>query len=416
LNASTAPLGRLRQRRAQQVFEKLRTPDERAVVEMHRERIEQSTKAPAASSTGQPEQATPTRVVPDLTDAPIFVVGFPRSGTTLTQSLIGAHPRIAAPPEMHFFARVVVHRNYWGDLADDANVRRVVEAALDTPRLANCGFDVDRIVERALQGERRLGAVLDAIMRDFAVREGKARWCEKTPLQSAQLIWSQVPNAQVVHVVRDPRESLASGFALSGGLDPTIAARQWRKFTIGNIRAGVERGAQQYLRIRYEDLTRDPQAVLGEVFAFLREDFDPTVLTDVDRRRSVLTAVVVPWQAKVLEPIRPASEGNWHKAMNPTQRARVTAIIGDALPGLGYGEPRRAAMTVGKLLNTAMVPRHLILRYRFVSAIRRLRSPEDRYQRAMRNWHAVHEQTTVDGAVETARRAELLDAMGVWAG
>lgn len=51
-----------------------------------------------------------------MSDAPIFVVGFPRSGTTLAQSLIGAHPRIAAPLEMHYFSRVVMHRSCWGDL------------------------------------------------------------------------------------------------------------------------------------------------------------------------------------------------------------------------------------------------------------------------------------------------------------
>ena len=41
---------------------------------------------------------------------------------------------------------------------------------------------------------------------------------------------------------------------IAGGGDITIAARQWRQFTTRNIRAGAERGARQYLRIRYEDL------------------------------------------------------------------------------------------------------------------------------------------------------------------
>src|SRR3954467_5975754 len=269
--------------------------------------------------------------------APVFVVGFPRSGTTLTQSLIGAHPRIAAPPEMHFFSRVVLHRRYWGDLTDDTEVRRVVAAALDTPRLEKCGFVVDRIVERVEQ--RTLGGILDAIMTDFAVREGKQRWCEKTPLQSARHIWAELPNAQVVHVIRDPRESLASGYELTGGFDPPLSARSWRKFTLGNMHDGIGRGARQYLRIRYEDLAREPHAVLTQGFAFLGEDFAPEILTDPERRRSVLTATVVPWQAKVLEPIR-APESNWRKKMNPRQRARVTAIVGDMLPGLGYGEAR----------------------------------------------------------------------------
>jgi hypothetical protein len=317
---------------------------------------------------------------------------------------------------MHYFSRVVMHRRYWGDLADDTNLRRVVAAALDTPRIANCGFDVDRIVERLRGGDRSFGSVLDAIMQDFAVREGKARWCEKTPLQSARLIWGELPGAQVVHVIRDPRESLASGLELTGGHDPTFTARSWRKFTIGNIRAGAERGARQYLRIRYEDLTRDPHAALSQVFAFLGEEFDPGILTDRGRRRSVLTATVVPWQAKVLEPIRPAEEGNWRKRMSWQVRARVSAVVGDMLPGLGYIPARPAAIRVGTVLNAMRVPRDAIVRYQYGSGMRRLRTSEDRYTRAMRNWQTVHEQTTVEGAVETGRRMEPLDGMGVWAG
>jgi hypothetical protein len=349
------------------------------------------------------------------TDAPIFVVGFPRSGTTLIQSLIGAHPRIAAPPEMHYFTRVVWHRNYWGDLTDDRDLRRVVAAAVDTPRLANCGFDLDRIVARARSGPRTLGGVLDAVMTDFADREGKQRWCEKTPLQSARLIWRELPDAQVVHVIRDPRESLASGFELSGGFDPAFTARGWRRFTIGNLEAGADKGPAQYLRIRYEDLAQDPQAVLRQVFAFLGEEFDGGVLTDPGRRRSVLTATVVPWQARVLEPIR-MPESNWRKRLSRAQRARILAIVGDVLPGLGYGEARPLTIRAGTVLNAVLAPRDMVFRYRYGRAMKRLRSPEDRYQRAMRNWHNVHEVTSVEGAVDAGRRMEPIDGMGVWAG
>jgi len=56
-----------------------------------------------------------------MSERPIFVVGFQRSGTTLLQSLLGAHPRIAAPPEVHFFFRIHQLRDYWGDLAETAN-------------------------------------------------------------------------------------------------------------------------------------------------------------------------------------------------------------------------------------------------------------------------------------------------------
>jgi hypothetical protein len=360
------------------------------------------------------EAAVPT-AEPTAADAPIFVVGFPRSGTTLLQSLIGAHPRIAAPPEMHYFVRLARHARFWGDLDDDAVARRVIEAAVSSPKFANCGFEIDRIFQRLPAAGRTHGVVFDAIMRDFANRAGKQRWCEKTPLQSASFIWGALPTAQVVHIVRDPRDSLASGLEIIGGGDIAIGARQWRQFTTRNIRAGAERGAGQYLRVRYEDLTRDPAAVLTLVFAFLGEDFDPGVLTDASRRQSVLTATVIPWQARVLEPIAPPNEGAWREKLNWHQRAQSAAILGDLLPGLGYLPPRASTMRIGAALNLAALPRDLIRRRRFLAALNRLRTPEQLYEVASRNWNVVHERTEVNDT-ERKQKFDPEAGIGVWLG
>src|SRR3954453_12508316 len=106
---------------------------------------------------------------------PIFVVGFQRSGTTLLQSLLGAHPRVAAPPEMHFILRVAYFGDLFGDLHDDGNLRRALHEALNPPldMLAECGFDEDALFERARAGERGYAGLFTAIMDDYAERNGK---------------------------------------------------------------------------------------------------------------------------------------------------------------------------------------------------------------------------------------------------
>lgn len=58
----------------------------------------------------------------------------------------------------------------------------------------------------------------------------------------------------------------------------------------------------------------------------------------------------------------------------------------------------------------------MLVRRRYGAGMRNLGTPEARYERAMRNWTAVHEVTTVEGAVQTGKRMKPLDAMGVWAG
>src|SRR3954470_3495816 len=240
---------------------------------------------------------------------PIFVVGFPRSGTTLLQGLLGAHPRIAAPPEIHFGRRIAQFPDYWGDLNDDEVLRRVIAVTLDLPGLSQSGFDVARVFARARQGPRTFAGVLDAVMCDFAERNGKQRWSEKTPHQDAFGIWTHFPDAQVVHIVRDPRPTVCSNLTKLGAWPDLLSTvRAWRSFTLRNVLAGAQRGASHYLRIRYEDLAAEPAAVLRVVFAFLGEDFDPASIEDPTKRQASIPPMAKRWQARVLEPIRASPE------------------------------------------------------------------------------------------------------------
>src|SRR5437879_13590586 len=85
--------------------------------------------------------------------------------------------------------------------------------------------------------------LLDVVMTDFAERHGKARWCEKTPTQPAEWVYWLFPDAQVVHIVRDPRNVVASSLETpwvrrSAG----AVSREWRNFTLANIREGLRVG------------------------------------------------------------------------------------------------------------------------------------------------------------------------------
>src|SRR4051812_42681389 len=151
-------------------------------------------------------------------DAPIFVIGYQRSGTTLLQAMLGSHPRIASLPETYFFYRVADHADYFGDLADDENLGRALHEALNpqVDLLADCDFVEQRIIERARGGPRTYAGLMDAIMSDFAERTGKARWSEKSAGQSIDVAWDLFSDAQVVYIVRDPRDVVASSLRAPG--------------------------------------------------------------------------------------------------------------------------------------------------------------------------------------------------------
>ena len=289
---------------------------------------------------------------------PIFVVGFGRSGTTLLQSLLGAHPRIAAPPETHFFRRIADHAAYWGDLHDDAALRRVIESALAQPLLRNSGFDVDQVFARARAGPRTLAGVLDAILRDFMERDGKVRWSEKTPGQNVAAIWEHFPDAQVVHIVRDPRESVPSSIAKLGAYQDVIGASYgWRAFTRTALRDGPKRAPTHYLRVRYEDLVDDPLAVMTEVFEFLGEDFDPAVVTDAERRTVAgASADASDLADRVRRPIAAGVTESSRGVLSWRARHLIDGVVAGQMRPLGYPPPPLRDRLIGHVLNVYALP------------------------------------------------------------
>ena len=274
--------------------------------------------------------------------APIFVVGYQRSGTTLLQALIGAHSRIAAPPEAYFFFRVADHAEYFGDLADDENLARALHEALHPPVdiFADAAFDEEVLLDRAKRSPRTYRALFDTILSDFAERHGKPRWSEKSPGQPIGAFLPHFPDAQVIHIVRDPRDVVASSLGLpQEAPDARATARDWRVFTLRTIRRGLEIGPAQYLQVRYEDLARDPAAVLRIVCAFVGEAFEPAMVNDPSLRQGTVADAASPWQERALAAVAPADEGRWRDRLGSRDQRRVHAVVGPMLAPLGYAQP-----------------------------------------------------------------------------
>ena len=293
--------------------------------------------------------------------------------------------------------RIVRMARAYGDLSVDANLRNALHDALHPPVdvLAGCGFDDDIVFERARRGERSMRGLLKAIMDDFAARNAKARWSEKSPLQSAADVHSLFPEAQVIHIVRDPRDAIASALKMPWTSESAFAlAEQWRRFTISNTRHSIKAGPDSALQIRYEDLTRDPEAVLRVLFAFIEEEFDPSILSTSERSGAAIMKQVSQWQDRAREDIAPAAEGGWRSTLPRGDRAIVQSVVHRELPVLGYQPASRRAVVVGRAL--AMPPR-VAKRVERWRNRRRVQDPEH-FEQAMRDYLAQQARAVTPGA------------------
>jgi hypothetical protein len=196
-----------------------------------------------------------------MSDRPIFIVGSPRSGTTLMRSIVDAHPNICCPP---WETGLLVHL--------DRVVNGDVKALLEKDK----SFPVGRA--DLIAWARRSTEDLIAL---FAAKTGKPRWAEKTPAHvfHIDLIHEVFPRAQFVHMIRNGRDVVRS---LQNMAFAPRAIRWSSRRWVDSVKAGRALGqklpADQYCEVRYEDLIREPRPLVERLCGFLGEPFAPQML------------------------------------------------------------------------------------------------------------------------------------------
>jgi hypothetical protein len=215
-------------------------------------------------------------------DRPIFLVGCPRSGTTLLSSMLHAHPRLAFPPETRFLLPAYESRDAFGDLSVRANRVRLGQRITGRgSRFRDLGLDRTAVVNAIADGPPTLGSAFGVVWQEFARSRGKVRWGEKRPAywRYMDVVSQLFPDAQFVHLVRDPRACVASLLRVhwtEGGVED--AAAVWVLAEREIHRFADRAGPETYHALRYEALLADPARALGGLCAFLGEEFDSSML------------------------------------------------------------------------------------------------------------------------------------------
>ena len=211
---------------------------------------------------------------------PFFIVGCGRSGTTLLQTLLDAHPRISIPPESHIFIRFWPFLDMYGDLTERKNLRRFVNDLVGDARIRQWGLRISPEAFCESLHDRSVRGVVSQLFTLFAQSEGKVRWGDKTPahMSSLRQIKAVFPEAKIVCLIRDGRDVAASLLRAQFAANRIDgAARTWRKYIFEFEEAKRWLPPQDVCELRYEALVRDPQAAMDRLCAFLGEQ--PTTVS-----------------------------------------------------------------------------------------------------------------------------------------
>jgi hypothetical protein len=143
------------------------------------------------------------------------------------------------------------------------------------------GLDAREFRERLRQIQPfNMGDGVRAFYRLYAEKLNKPRYGDKTPLYCRHMkaVAAILPDAHFVHIIRDGRDVALSlrGVSFAPGQDIPTLAGYWRKL-IQDART-ARRHCRAYMEVRYEELVRDPPAVLHSICGFLQLDFDAAML------------------------------------------------------------------------------------------------------------------------------------------
>jgi hypothetical protein len=271
-----------------------------------------------AGDTNDPGTAVPAAPGP-ASSPPVFVIGSPRSGTTLLRLILDSHPRISCGEETHFLRDLesVVGRNW--------------------QLVATYGLPRSWWIEH-------IRGLYEAFQAEVLSRNAKARWAEKDPTYTLHLpfIEELFPDALYVHLLRDGHDVVASFRDRWGYRSAARAARtEWARYVTAARELGRRLPGERFLELRYEALVSDPQTQGQRLFEFLGEPWEPSVL-EFDPAEHSATDRYQWFSAQQREAggeestIYRSRVGTGGASLDPVLRTLLRRRHGDLLRELGY--------------------------------------------------------------------------------
>lgn len=257
----------------------------------------------------------------------LFLVGCPRSGTTLLQSLLGSHPEIASFPESHFFNHLFAHsepkRRRLGLVS-----RRAKPSLLKFLKESGCDdYRLPAFIFWPSQLTREFSKVLDQL----AAQQEKTIWIEKTPthLYHLDYIAQYIKQSKFIHIIRKGEDTVASLYDVRKKYP-----KQWANEP-ASVELSVDRWINDvsislqyadmpnHLLVSYEDLVADTQLMLAQICQFVGVAFVPEMLVRYSAIAQKVSLAREPWKAGVVSPIHNANSTKFYSLFNASEQEYI---------------------------------------------------------------------------------------------
>lgn len=262
-----------------------------------------------------------------------FVIGCPRSGTTIVQAMLARHPQIFTLPETGFFPRLLGGMDHrFGDEGARQRRHTLARRLGVARRYGRREFlELQRSLLGASAAPARAPWRLDTCVTRFiatldglAERAKRTTWIEKTPQHLLYLpeIEQYLPNARFIHVIRPGMDVIASimdaylrynNHAFSGGL--LMWVQRWNR-AVAIHRSHI--GMRHHHFVFLEDLVRQPQEEWRRLCGFLELPLDADV--DPACHQHIADPTAEPWKQGALSGLPQQADSKVEQLFGPQLR------------------------------------------------------------------------------------------------
>lgn len=272
--------------------------------------------------------------------APVFVLGCGRSGTTLLYHMLLSAGGFAIYRAESNAINLLEPR--FGDLRQPRNKELLLEAWFDSRLYMLSGLDKDQVRAQVMAECRNGGDFLRIIMESMARQQRMERWADCTPEHLLYLdrIKETVPNALIIHIIRDGRD-VALSMEKGNWIRPitrqkkqnlAVAGMYW-EWIVGKGRQYGRKLGNDYMEVRFEELVTDPPRVLQQIGKFIDHDLDYKRILEnaIGSVSEPNTSFKGETKAGAFNPV-----GRWREKFSPAEIRRFEGLVGQTLEELGY--------------------------------------------------------------------------------
>jgi hypothetical protein len=266
----------------------------------------------------------------------VFIVGCPKSGTTLLRRMVDAHPLVAIPNEQHWLPKWFEQRK--GVTPEGFVTPELLTNLLEYERFSRMCIDRDEL-ERLIEsdGPTKYSSFVSGVFDLYGKARDKPLVGDKTPsyVRSIPTLHALWPETKFVHLIRDGRDVYLSTITwdrvfkiarrfTTWSQDPVTTAAFWWEW---HVRLGRESGGlleqDLYYELRYEALTANPPEECAKLCKVLGVPYEDAML---HFRKG---------QERAWQPITSGLR-DWRSQMPTGDVERFEAAVGDLLDELGY--------------------------------------------------------------------------------